>query len=91
MTVSVEFYGIPRQRAGTAQAELTVPGDVVRLGDLLIQLAERFPNLAESCLNEGSLCQGYVANLGGRRFVTDPETRVHAGETLLIMSADAGG
>lgn len=87
MNVTVEFYGIPRQRAGVEAA----PAQGRLLGDVLCDLAARFPRLAETCLDGGRLRAGYVANLNGRRFVTDPQTALAAGDRLLILSADAGG
>lgn len=87
MSISVELFGIPRARAGVATT--TVAGS--QLGDVLDELALRYPALAETCIDRRRLRPGYVANLGGDRFVTDPETPLAAGETLLILSADAGG
>ena len=34
---------------------------------------------------------GYVANINGQHFVSDPETLLDDHTCLLIMSADAGG
>jgi molybdopterin converting factor small subunit len=87
MPITVELFGIARQRAGVAQT--TARG--ARLGDVLADLADRFPALAESCLDGGQLQPPLIANLDGRRFVRDPETRLTAGARLLIMSADGGG
>ena len=83
----VELFGIPRQRAGTATLEARGP----RLGDVLTDLAVRYPSLAECCIDGDRLRSGYVASLGGRCFVTDPQTQLTPGESVLILSADAGG
>ena len=87
MTVKVELFGIPRQRAGTA--ETTAEG--TRLGEVLRDLEARFAGLAETCIQDGRLRPGFAANLGGNRFVSDPHTELRPGESLLILSADAGG
>jgi molybdopterin converting factor small subunit len=87
MSVHVEFFGIPRQRAGVV--ETTAAG--ARLGDVLADLAGRFPQLAEACLDGQQLQAGYVANVNGQAFVTDPATPLLPGDSLLILSADAGG
>lgn len=87
MNVLVELYGIPRQRAGLAQT--TAQG--VSLGDVLTDLAQRFPALAEDCLRDGRLQPGVTANLSGNRFISDPDTPLADGDTLLLLSADAGG
>ena len=85
--VKVEFYGIPRQRAGVAFASACGPS----LADALTDLENQFPALADACVSGGRLQSGITANLGGQRFVTDPNTELHEGDVLLILSADAGG
>jgi len=87
MNVTVELFGIPRARAGVATT--MAAGD--SLGDVLVDLAQRFPALAETCFNNRTLKPGYLANLAGDRFVTDPDTPLEEGTCLLILSADAGG
>ncbi|MCE9557141.1 MAG: MoaD/ThiS family protein [Planctomycetes bacterium] len=86
-TVQVELFGVPRQRAG--QSVIEAQGS--RLADVLSDLAIRFPALAECCIDGDRLRAGYVASLGGRQFVTDPQTPLTPGESVLILSADAGG
>lgn len=87
MSIRVEFYGIPRQRAGVA----ATTANSGPLADVIEDLALRFPKLAETCFSENGLAAGYVANLRGDRFLTNPQTNIAAGETLIILSADAGG
>ena len=57
----------------------------------MITLGERYPDLSATCLDGRLLRKGCVANVDGRRFVTDPDTPLVAGQSLLIMSADVGG
>ena len=87
MQVAVELFGIPRARAGAAQ---TTSGGHC-LGDVLADLAQRFPALAEACIEGRRLRPGFTANLGGERFVTAPETPLHDGDTVMLLSVDAGG
>ncbi|MCA9230972.1 MAG: hypothetical protein KDA57_09990 [Planctomycetales bacterium] len=87
MSVTVELFGIPRARAGLAVA--SAAGNC--LGDALADLGRQFPGLAETCLDGRSLRPGYTANLRGERFVTDPETPLADGDTLLLLALDAGG
>lgn len=87
MSIRVEFFGIPRQRAGVAAT--TAEG--ARLGDVLRELEQKFPGLAEDCLQQGRLQASCTANLDGTRFVTDPQTPLTGKQVLLILSADAGG
>ena len=85
--VRVEFFGIPRARAGVA--ETLAAGD--SLGELVLELSQRFPKLGESCFDGPRFRPGYTANLSGDRFTTDPATRLGESETVLILSLDAGG
>ena len=87
MQVAVELFGIPRARAGIAQT-LAVGSN---LGDVLADLGSRFPELAETCIDGRTLRAGYIANLGAEQFVTAPETPLSEGDTLLLLSLDAGG
>ena len=88
MSVRVEFFGIPRERAGVSSIELRDPAT---LGDALRLLSDRLPSLAESCFSNNALKSGYLANLNGERFTTDPESQLQPGDAVLILSADAGG
>jgi molybdopterin converting factor small subunit len=87
MEVVVELFGIARSRAGVSQT--TAEGKC--LGDVLADLASRFPALAESCIHGRRLRPTFTANLNGRGFVTSPETLLHEGDTVLLLSLDAGG
>jgi len=87
MLIQVELFGIPRARAGVEKT--TASGDC--LGDVLADLATRFPDLAETCIEDRHLRTGYTANLCGERFVTDPETALREGDLLLLLNLDAGG
>lgn len=88
MSITVELFGIPRQRAGVAKTAAAG----TRLDEVVADLAGRFPQLAEECFAGGrGLKPGTLANLNGERFVTDPATPLRPGDALLILSADAGG
>ncbi len=87
MRVAIEFFGIPRARAGVAQT--TAVGS--NLGDVLDDLAKNFPSLADTCINGRMLRPGFIMNLGAERFVTSSETPLSEGDTVLLMSLDAGG
>ena len=87
MPVRVELFGIVRARAGVAAT--TAVGWT--LGDVLADLATKFPTLAEMCIDGRRLRPGFTANLGGERFVTAAETPLADGDTVLLLSLDAGG
>ena len=87
MQVAIELFGIARARAGVAHT--TAEGEC--LGDVLADLAARYPSLAESCIDGRRMRASFTANLSGRRFVTAPETLLREGDTVLLLSLDAGG
>lgn len=90
MTIRVEFFGIARQRAGTSSIELETRGPL-SLGQALQLVAERLPEFGRECLVEGRLLSALSANVDGARFVSDPAMLLESGQSLLILSADAGG
>ena len=89
--VRVEFFGVPRRRAGVAFFELELDAGETNLGQVLAELARHLPDFGAACLNEGALRADYVASLNGDRFVRDLATPLLPGSLLLILSADAGG
>jgi molybdopterin converting factor small subunit len=82
----VEFFGIPRERAGVSELEV----DATTLGELLHALAARFPDLRPLVTRDG-LDSSVAANLNGDLFVRDLETRLDTNDHVLLLSADAGG
>ena len=84
--MQVEFYGLPRARAGVSGIELQAD----TLGELLEKLAAEIPPLGEF-VGAHHLHPVFVANLNGDRFVSDPATPLRENDHLLILSADAGG
>ncbi len=91
MGVTVEFFGIARERAGRPDVEVCVGVDSTRLGDVLLEVAERLPALVGECLSGERPQAGFLVNINARQFLTDPDTPVHAGDHVLLMTADAGG
>jgi molybdopterin converting factor small subunit len=87
MQVVVELFGIARSRAGVARTLAEGP----MLGDVLRDLARRFPELAGACIEGGHLRPGFIVNVSGDRFVSSPDTSLNAGDTVMLLSLDAGG
>jgi len=85
--ITVEFYGIPRARAGVASIKI----EAATIGDAINSLAEQFSELARDCFSGQQLKVGYLANVNGSQFTTDPSQPLSEGDSLLIMSADSGG
>lgn len=86
-TVTVEFYGMPRQRAG--RAELTVVASTV--AELLEAVERACPGLVGLRRPDGRLAAHYLLSVEGRQFVTDLRQELRPGDRVLLLSADAGG
>jgi molybdopterin converting factor small subunit len=84
--MQVEFFGVPRERAGVSQLEVQAE----TLGQLLGQLAARMPSLSD-IIQRDRLHPAFAASLNGDRFVSDPDTPLASTDCVLILSADAGG
>ena len=82
----VEFFGIPRERAGVSEVEV----DAATVGEALAAVAERFPALRE-VITAAGLHSSIAANLNGDLFVSDPAVVLGAEDRLILLSADAGG
>jgi molybdopterin converting factor small subunit len=91
MLLRVEFYGIARQRAGVPHVELELPGRHTTLAEALSRLAGELPEFGRGCVVGDTLEPTLSANLSGQRFISDPATVIESDQTLLILSADAGG
>ena len=88
--MQVEFFGIPRERAGVPKLDIHAE----TLGQLLGALADRFPSFNAFVQTDGQgthLHPAFAANVNGERFVSDPATRLRESDSVLILSADAGG
>ena len=82
----VEFFGIPRQRAGVAKLE--VHADT--LGNLLGTIVTEMPPFGEF-ITADRLHSTFLANLNGDQFISDPGTPLGDDDCVIILSADAGG
>jgi hypothetical protein len=85
--VIVEFYGIPRLRAGRAELAVS-PGSA---SVVLAEVVARCPGLSDLLTAEGRLSPHYLLSLDGGAFVTTLAEELPAGTRLLILSADPGG
>jgi molybdopterin converting factor small subunit len=85
--VIVEFFGMPRLRAG--RSELRVEAGIV--ADVLAKVEIACPGLAGMVRPNGRLAPHYLLSLDGQRFVSDLQETLSAGDRLLLLSADAGG
>ena len=88
MAVTVEFFGIPRERAGRAELVVSQAGTVSELLDCVRRAC---PQLHDLVKGNGRLARHYLLSLDGREFVTNLSQALPAGSRVLLLSADAGG
>jgi len=86
-SVIVEFFGIPRERAGRSELAATAGS----LASVLMAVQEECPRLSDLRQAHGGISPHYRISLDGQRFLTDVEEILPAGSHVLILSADAGG
>jgi molybdopterin-guanine dinucleotide biosynthesis protein A/molybdopterin converting factor small subunit len=91
-TCTVELFGAARLLAKTREVSLSLPQEAT-LSHVLSALAERVPILVGRVINRdrGSLVSGYTCNINGLDFVRAPSAKIHSGDKIFILSADAGG
>jgi molybdopterin-guanine dinucleotide biosynthesis protein A len=89
---TVELFGVARLRAKTKAVTLELPrnADLVKV---FFALADRLPTLVGSVIapDRESLVAGQACNVNGRDFIRDSSTKIHSGDRIFIVSADAGG
>lgn len=85
-TATVEFFGVPRLRAGVAA--VTVPAGPLR--SVLAAAVAACPGLG-ALISDGWPGPHVLVSLDGERFVTDADEVIAAGARVLVLSADAGG
>ena len=85
--IHVELYEGARQIAGVSALDV----EARTLGDALDAVRAAHPQLEPRVLVPGGLAPHWRVSVGGRQFVEDPATPLEPGETLLLVSALAGG
>lgn len=88
----VELFGVARLLGGTREVQLHLPprGEVAHA---LAALADALPALVGRVIgpDRRSLVEGYACSINGVEFVRTAAAPIGAGDTLMILSADAGG
>ena len=89
---TVELFGIARLLARTSAIALALPAGAT-FSDAFAALAEKLPALVGRVISADRtrLVDGYACNLNGLAFVRTPTAVVNPGDSLVILSADAGG
>lgn len=92
LTCTVELFSVARLVAKTSKVSLALPQEAT-LSHVFLALAERLPILVGPVITpeRNSLTSGNACNINGRDFVRDPSVKVCAGDSIFIISADAGG
>ena len=95
VSCTVELFGVARLKANTAQVALILRAEAT-LEDALAALAAACPQLVGPVLSSDeagypTLLSGYACNINGQHFIRDAHTPIQAGDSLLILSSDAGG
>jgi sulfur-carrier protein len=85
--ITIEFFGIPRLRAGIGCVQL----EASSLASALSGLGRICPALDGPVIAEGRVHPAYRLCLNGDRFVSDPATPLAEGDVLLLLTADVGG
>jgi molybdopterin-guanine dinucleotide biosynthesis protein A/molybdopterin converting factor small subunit len=90
--VTVELFGVARLLAKTSKISLELMADAT-LSELISSLAERLPVLVGQVIEPETrgLTRGHACNINGQAFVRDLSTKIHCGDNVFILSADAGG
>ncbi len=86
-SVLVEFFGVPRQRAGVATSRIVA----ATVADALRLLRVQHAGLVDLLNADGKLSPHYLLSLDGVAFVHDLATPLADDAKLLLLSADAGG
>ncbi len=89
---TVELFGVARLLAKTREVSLSLPQEAT-LSHVLSALAEQLPILIGRVIDRdrSSFVSGYTCNINGLDFVRTPSARIHSGDKIFILSADAGG
>ncbi|HLW65559.1 MAG TPA: MoaD/ThiS family protein [Gemmataceae bacterium] len=85
--ITIELYGIARARAGRSEFAI----QAATPHEALVRLAEACPSIGDVCQGDGRLAPQYLLSLDGRQFILNLTKPLHAGDRLLLLSADAGG
>jgi molybdopterin converting factor small subunit len=89
--LTVELFGPARRLSGQKQVTLEMH-DGATLHEVIVMLAERFPQLAGPVIEpEHQLSGSYMLNYNGRRTARSLDEKPAEGDRLLLLPVDAGG
>ncbi|MCA8994236.1 MAG: MoaD/ThiS family protein [Planctomycetaceae bacterium] len=85
--ITVEFFGIPRERAGTSCVQI----EATTLGQVVEQLAGQFPEFANHCFDDNEISTHCLVAVNAIHFTRDLNWKLAPGDTVQFLSADVGG
>ena len=90
--VPIELFGTARIRGGTRMVTLALPS-YVELGQIVQALAAECPALVGNVIRRdlSRLEDGYTFNRSGVAFLGGETVSLHPGDSLLVLSSQAGG
>ncbi|MFQ5682118.1 MAG: NTP transferase domain-containing protein [Candidatus Binatia bacterium] len=92
VSCTVELFGVARLLAKTRKVSLALPQEAT-LSHVFSALAERLPTLVGPVItpDRNNLTSGNACNMNGLDFVRNPSVKVNPGDSIFLISADAGG
>jgi hypothetical protein len=92
LQVPIELFGTARIRGGTPMVTLALPVDV-ELSQIVRALASECPELVGNVIRQdlSGLEDGYAFNRSGIAFLGDGTVSLKPGDSLLVLSSQAGG
>lgn len=89
---TVELYGVAQLVGKTSAVTLTIAPPST-IAHVIETLGTMVPALVGTVIepDRRGLLEGYACNVNGLSFVRDRTTPVRSGDTIIILSADAGG
>jgi molybdopterin converting factor small subunit len=85
--VTFELFGVPRLRAGRD----VVAVEATSLGEAFRELGAACPALDPSVVEGDRLKPYYLVAINGTVLTADPKAPLADGDTVVLLSADAGG
>ena len=91
MKITIEYYGIPRQRVGIASELYEFDCEEMGIHDVIRIVAKKHPAFEKHCMDDGIVNKHMTVNLNGNQFFHSEDGIARDGDALLILSMDAGG
>ena len=92
MRVTVELFGSPRLICGQKTFALDMEGEA-SLGVLIRELSLLCPELVGRIIKDdlSQIHDSYTFNLNGRKFIWENSVSLSEGDTVMLISSQAGG